>query len=100
MDGGFWECEKIAAGASMPPAFAKAAVTLGSLAGSICFLCDLGIIDSAAEALCASRFLEVFQALLLLFQFRLHAFNLIPLLFLAFIPLYAVGNAVCPQRSG
>jgi hypothetical protein len=84
----------------MPPGFAEAAVTLGSLADSICFLCDLGIVDSAAETLCASRFLEVFQALLLLFQFRLHAFNLIPLLFLALIPLYAVGNAVCPQRSG
>ena len=34
----------------------------------------------------ASRFLQVFQALLLLFQLRLHAFDLILLLFLAFIP--------------
>jgi hypothetical protein len=32
-----------------------------------------------------------------LFQLRLHAFDLILLLFLAFIPLHAVGNAVCPS---
>lgn len=94
MDGGFWECERLGRSPRCRRASPRR-LSPYDLLLALFFLCDLGIVDSAAEALFASRFLQVFQALLLLFQFRLHAFNLILLLFLGFIPLCAVGNLVC-----
>src|ERR1700683_4369426 len=96
MGGGFWECEKLRCSSLCRRALPRRRSPY-DLWLALFFFCDLGIVDRAAEALFASRFLQVFQALLLLFQLRLHAFDLILLLFLAFIPLHAVGNAVCPS---
>ncbi len=42
----------------------------------------------------AGRFLHLFQALLLLGELRLHVFHFILFLFLVFVPLNTVGDAV------
>src|ERR1700722_17769393 len=54
----------------------------------------LRISDGGAEALLSSGILQVFQSLLGRLKLSLHGLDLILFLFLALVPLHAIGNAV------
>ncbi len=55
----------------------------------------LRVVDCGAEALFAGLVLHVFEALLLFVELRLHGFDFLLFLLLVFVPLGAVGYAVC-----